>query len=238
MRPQLPKSISPNPLINTTVEVRFVSTIEQDKVLNFYLNLLYDKLPEVHDRRLPQLSGHISDPRMKYAANYIFQDKEFSVSADYNVIAFANVGDYKLWGNYFPFIKKILLALSDTGVVQKIERIGLRYASFLPYKGEDLPIIDLDINLDKNGYDRRNDFFRSEFFNDKFTLILQLKRYLKDNENNDGVLIDIDAVRSDNIPQSFNDDFFGIIDNLHLEEKKLFFDLLHPNYLATLNPTY
>lgn len=238
MPSKLPKSISPNPLINTTVEVRFASTLEAENVLNFYLDLLRDELPKVYDRRLPQISGEIQDPRMKYAANYIFQNDDFSVSADHNIISFGNVGTYKFWDHYFPFIKKTLLKLSNTGVVQKIERIGLRYASFLPYKSEDLPIVNLEVSFDLDDYKRRNDFLRSEFFNDRYTLIFQLKRYVKDNENNDGVLIDIDAVCTDNIPQIFNDDFFEIIDNLHSEEKKFFFDLLHPDYLATLNPTY
>ena len=52
-----------------------------------------------------------------------------------------------------------------------------------------------------------------------------------------GSVIDIETVLENNI-----DDFFGqmkeLVEEGHVEEKKLFFSLLKPEYLETLNPEY
>ena len=51
-----------------------------------------------------------------------------------------------------------------------------------------------------------------------------------------GVYIDIDASFSNKLTEE--KDVIQVIDNLHTEQKKLFFALLNPEYILTLNPKY
>lgn len=52
-----------------------------------------------------------------------------------------------------------------------------------------------------------------------------------------GSVIDIDTVL-DNVPDNFFENMNTIINKAHVEEKALFFNLLKPDYITTLNPEY
>jgi len=88
-----------------------------------------------------------------------------------------------------------------------------------------------------NNYSQEMNLFRSLLKVDEVDLLLQIARSAKVQKREksfSGLLIDIDAST-----KSIDENkIIDIIDSLHTEQKKLFFGLLKPDFINTLNPTY
>lgn len=236
----LPTEISPNPLINSTVEIRFVSSLSEDEVLSVVYPLFSKKFPKLRERRIP-LDIRRNESELRYAANYIFSDDKYSIFVDNNVIAFENVSNYHFWKNYFPVIKDNLSILKELNVITAIERIGVRYSSLFQDKQSFSEILTIDINFPYPDYTESNYHFKTELRKENVLLLLQLSQnatIVQQSSVKRGIFIDIDASISYDLPQSIGQDLFNMIDELHNEEKKLFFSLLNPKFLETLNPKY
>lgn len=234
----LPKRIHPNPLIDSTVEIRFASDlVNPDNALNYYMEAMPQGLSFAKDRRIPLL-----EPSLITDATYIFANNQYKIFADVGYIAFGCQKEYMLWNDaYFPFIRNTLNHLNQKSLFGSISRIGIRYRSFLELKPE-TPVLKFDIEFQIANFTRHSDELIIRFFNEKgIKIILKIIKFVKfkegDNPERDGVLIDID-VFDDTSTSEINEDFFNLINEIHSEEKKLFFALLNPEYLKLLNPEY
>ena len=236
----LPTEISPNPLINSTVEIRFKSSLSEDEVLSTFFPIFSKNFPKLKDRKIP--SGiEQQDNDIKYAASYIFSNEKYSVFVDNNVIAFENVNDYQFWKNYFPVIKEYLTILKQANIVTEIERIGVRYSSLFENKQSFSEILTINIKFPYPDYTESNYHFRTELRKDNILLLLQLSQNATIVQNSivkTGIFIDIDASATYDLPLSINQDLFNLIEKLHHEEKQLFFSLINSDFLATLKPKY
>jgi uncharacterized protein (TIGR04255 family) len=233
-RKNLPNKVSPNPLLNSIVEIRFESNLQSDQLLNFYLNHFREDFPEILDHKL--------EPSGKpHRAKYHFFNEKFSILLGCDVIAFENRGDYMFWANYFPLIKDNLLKLNKACEISKIDRVGIRYISFFENEvvSQDSLLVDNSFSFD--GYERPDHFFRAAYSKEGVTILVQIPRNVVVEENErkrTGILIDIDVSKEQNIPQQIGQEFFDLIDFLHVEEKAMFFSLLSDTFLETLKPEY
>ena len=66
----LPKRISPSPLFNTTIEVRFQTKLDRIKMLQKMLTLFLDMFTDIKEGNIPN-DIKKSEPQFKYAADYI-----------------------------------------------------------------------------------------------------------------------------------------------------------------------
>jgi len=240
------KKISPNPLVNTTVEVRFTPSkeISHDEVFNIFFpsfSKLYPKMKPAPNALLNQPNSliKISNPNLIFYADVIFSNDEYTAALGNNGISFENLGTYHFWDNFFSNIKQGLEILSSLNIIASIDRIGLRYGSIF----EQRTSVEgtFDINLKYEDYTQNVHTLQTEYTKENIRLLLQiykLGQQIRDGKPHIGTYIDIDATMLSNIPQSINDELFKAIDLLHTEEKKLFVSLLNNNFLATLNPEY
>lgn len=236
---KLPKKISPNPLLISTVELRFKSSLDSVELFPLVYQSVMQDLPKLNnDNIIPKELK--ADPRLAYSPDYTLRNDDYLLSFSNKSLSFENVGAYKLWENYSSFIKKQLSALFELNFIQNIERIGLRYGSM--FDGEyDLNNILINVpSCAIEGITEKVETYRSVFTVDSETaMILQVASSALANKNGNslsGVYLDIDV--SYNSDVSPNQEIFSIIDRLHSLEKDLFFKLLKPSFIQTLNPEY
>lgn len=235
---QVPISISPNPLFTSTVEIRFKTVINRFDLLQKMNSIFRDEFPIIEEGKIPHDLKE-QEEQFRYAADFIMKNNDFSISFGTRSISFENVSEYKYWDNYFSFIKDSLKKVFDLKFIEGIERCGVRYGSMLDgHKTPDNILIDLP-KLQINELNSKFCGFQSIYNTDNSKLYLQIStnlKLVKDGVTKTGLYIDIDA--SNASPLKPNEDVFITIDNLHKDQKQLFFGLLKKEYLETLNPKY
>jgi uncharacterized protein (TIGR04255 family) len=235
---QVPISISPNPLFTSTVEIRFTTNINRFDLLQKMNSAFRDEFPIIEEGNIPhELKEH--EEQFRYAADFILKNDDFSISFGTRSISFENVSDYKYWDKYFTFIKESLKKVFELKFIERIERCGVRYGSMLDgHLNPENMLIDLP-KLQINQMNSKFRGFQSMFNTDNSNLYLQIStnlKIVKDGVTKTGLYIDIDASNTSHLKP--NEDVFIIINNLHMDQKQLFFGLLKTEYLETLNPKY
>lgn len=240
----LPKEISPNPLITSTVEIRFNSEISDENVLGNFYPIFSANFPKIKDlaNRIP-VELKRERPEFKYIANYVLQNEKYSLSIGNNVIAFENLGTYQLWENYFPIIKENLELLKKTGLVKGVVRVGIRYASIFENKNNIDEALNFQNAINFNGYIQENQSLRSVFIKDNVSLLVQISNNAKlekiGQAKIEGLYIDIDASSEKDLPTNIDDALYSLIDKLHYEQKSLLFEgIMKKEFLDSLNPKY
>jgi uncharacterized protein (TIGR04255 family) len=234
----LPRKISPNPLITTSVEVRFSNEI--DAVENF--PAIYRELPELpkfKEGDVPKVLRK-EDPQFRNAPAFTLFNDDYSISFSDNAILFENVSDYKLWDSYFPFIMSNIYKFQKLGLIQKVERVGVRYISVFEHKGalQDVLTIQEQLTYPKASQTKLANIKYSVELQDGVVINLQVgsnSKITRGDHSFTGIVVDVDSF----IPISGDDyDLKGIINRLHNEEKEFFFSILNPEFLKKLNPEY
>jgi len=236
----VPKKITPCPIVEAVIEIRFDSTLPGEAVFGIIYNSVKDEFPAVENLPILQIPEQIrsSDPTLIYGPHYKLRTGSFILQIGPKVVSFANVGEYCGWEIFYREIKRMFDKVFQLGIIAKVTRLGLRYINVFSemniFERSDLRVIlkdeqilqhvSLHIKLPSNG-----------FLN---TLIMASGAELVSSDKvMRGSVIDIDTELSE-VKSDFYENMDGIINSAHIEEKKLFFSILKEEYIRTLNPEY
>jgi len=235
----LPVEISPNPLLRSTVEIRFSINIDRAKLFSIVYPAFASQFPIFEENKVPKELRKIS-PEFRFAPDYILKNDDFSLSFSSNLVAFENISEYKYWRNYFPFIKGQLSTFFQLNIIEKISRIGVRYASLFEGKNRIDEVLNFMPGIPVDEYEQTFSLIRLDLKKRYYNFHVQLAnnaQAIKGNKPISGAYIDIDGSFSGQ--QSPSSEIFMLIDELHTEGKKIFFEkLIKPSFLETLNPKY
>lgn len=234
----LPKEIVPNPLITSTVEIRFNSEVSDDNILSSFYPIFSEKFPKVKAN-----ISSVRPPEFNFIASYVLQNETYSLSIGNNVIAFENLGTYQLWENYFSIIKENLELLKISGLVKSLVRVGIRYASIFETQNNIDENLNFQNSINFNGYRQENQTLRSVFLKDNISLLVQIYNNAKiervGQSKIEGLYIDIDASSDKNLPSNIDETLYSLIDLLHNEQKLLLFEgIMKKEFKNTLNIIY
>ncbi len=237
---KLPIKISPCPIIEANIEIRFTPNFPPDAVIG----ILYSQLSttfqcKLDQRPIMQLPAEIraKDPKLKYQPTHTIHMRDFLVHiGPYVAVIQLPNKDYPGWIRFREVINDIVSLLRDINLINQIEFIGLKYLNFF-----DFDIFDR-INLIINGLPQKGKctVFRTELHNDKFTNVLQVSNgiHVKNQRiDSDGSLIDITTFVLAQQGLNINN-IMTHIDAARKGEKELFFSLLKQEYLDKLSPEY
>ncbi len=222
----IPNKVSPNPLISSTVEIRFKSNVTKDQILGRVYQLFIKDFPNLSDRGLSRLSN----TELPYIANYIFSNQLYGLMIDNDVIAFECLEEYPYWRNYKEIISENVNKLFCAIEIEKIERIGLRYINFFPNVNKVSDATILNINAPKQLFlNGRIDNLNMQYQIENYDINLQIQEnvHLKKDNTKSGLLIDIDISQEQHIDKQ---NILSIIDILHQKEKVFFFELLSDSF--------
>lgn len=234
----LPKKISPCPIIETVFEVRFESELPGDAIFGIMYSVLKDDFPKLDKLPILQIPEAIrsSDPNLIYAPHYKLSGGNFVIQIGSKVFSFSNVNEYVGWELFHKEVNIVLKKICGLNIIKEANRIGLRYINLFP----EMNIFeksDLKINLKEEPLEKDVNLVISMPV-DGFTNTLRMVSNTKIDISGrilNGSIIDIDTVLNGS-KSNFFIDVEKILSDAHLEEKKLFFSLLKDEYIKTLNP--
>jgi uncharacterized protein (TIGR04255 family) len=236
-----PKRISPCPIVEAIVELRFSSAVLPDAVFGIiYQEFGKDFSGRVEKLPILQLPEPIRaiDPNLMYQPHYKLVAGNLLFQIGPRVTSLSNFREYMGWDNFARKLTEVFLRLQKLQVVKAVERLGIRYINL--FKDDVYNNINLIILMNDEPLRTVRTTLRAEIEDDGFTTTLQIANpaTLKiQSQAMVGSVIDIDVAR-----QVFETDFFGnmesILEKGHYIEKKLFFSLLKMEFLSTLNPEY
>lgn len=235
---KLPIEISPNPLVTSTIELRFSTQGSSSDLFPVVYKAFSDILPKVELSNLPP-EIKSSNPQFKFAPDYMLSNENYRLSFSNCVLSFEHVSEYQFWKNYFPFVTQCFNTFFELVKPDFIERIGVRYASVLDKTESANQVLVSVPNVGLPDYEEKFEHYRTVVKVDDIKLLVQVfdnAKAEKKDQTISGVYIDIDASFEQKIEPTGK--ALEIIDRLHLEQKKLFFSLLKEDYIKTLNPKY
>jgi uncharacterized protein (TIGR04255 family) len=156
------------------------------------------------------------------------------------VLCFNHLNRYAGWTAWSEFRQGILEELERNGIIERVERLGLRYVNFFQ-----LPILehlDCQFSLAGTPLAAYSGTCRFEIPDSGVLKALQIANRInlqKDGQNIPGSLVDIDCI----LPVALDGaalvrQHLDLAGGLHDKAKSLFFSLLKPELLASLQPEY
>lgn len=236
---RIPKKISPCPISEAVVELRFESNFPAEVIYGIsYQNLkkhfpIQEKLPIME---LPQ-SIRDDDPNLKFNPYFRLRNENFIFQIGPRNFSISCPKEYKGWDVFFKQIGSVFKDLQSLGIIHKPIRIGLRYISFFE-KLNVFEHIKLSLELAENSLIGCKNVIRSEFEHEDFNCVLNLANNAAlNNIKITGSVIDIDVIY-DKDQKSMLINFLKIVSQAHDLEKKIFFGILKEKFLKRLNPEY
>jgi uncharacterized protein (TIGR04255 family) len=237
----LPKKISPCPIVEAIVELRFSSAVLPDAVFGIIYQVFKDEFPREPEKlpilQLPEPVRSM-DPGLQYQPYYKLTSGNLIFQIGPRVISLSNVKDYMGWETFSKRIKEVFSKVERLKIIKSVERLGIRYINF--FKLDIFSSINLRILMNDNPLNTLRTTLKAEIQDNDFINILQVANAAQatiENQVITGSVIDIDTVSKD-----IGDTFFTEMENLlekgHNIEKNLFFSLLKKEFLSSLNPEF
>ncbi|MDD8019191.1 MAG: TIGR04255 family protein [Bacteroidota bacterium] len=237
---KLPKKITPCPIVEALVEVRFESDLPGEAIFGIIYNAFQKEFPKFDKLPILELPDQIrsNDPNLKYLPHYKLSVGDYIIQVGPKVFSFSNINEYVGWEVFYKEISLIFKKINELRIIKETQTWSFRCINIFPeiniFEKSDLNItlkknrlekdINLLINLPSNGF---VNVLRMVSFAELVSGSGKLLR---------GSVIDIDTKSSEK--SSDCSDMERIISAAHLEEKKLFFSLLEDEYIKSLKPEY
>lgn len=236
---KLPNKINPCPILEAVVELRFESPFPPDAIFGILYNEFKAEYSNPQDLPILQLPELVrkQDPALKYQPYYkLFSpDKKFIFQIGARVVSLINLSPYDGWTSFSVKLKNMIERIKTLSIADTYTRIGIRYIN-----GFDFNIfekINLSLCMSQDPLITFDSSIRMEVPSGEFINTLQIANnaQVKKVEGvRKGSVVDIDTHIEN--PKK---DILEIIEDGHLEEKRLFFALLKEEFIKKeLNPEY
>lgn len=232
---QIPISIEPDLLKDSIVEIRFNSEID----FSLIPGLLYTKLGERGFKftgGFQPLKGVpqqliVEPPPLPSFSNEVITCRLMGNSIIFNIKA-----KYIGWASYFSEIKSVMIAIDNLKIIQSYSRVGLRYINVLRDTNVYEKVVE-DLRINLKSFKNVATNIKTDIVDESFRVKLNLGNDFRIQENNELVsVIDIDVIREERMLNL--NSLFDIINKAHSKESEVFFSILRPEFLKTLNPKY
>lgn len=236
-----PTKITPDPIIDAVVELRFDSSVPADAILGMLFAQVKPKYKDFKKLPIADFPEEIrvNDPNLRFNPYYQCEVDSYRLNIGPRVISLANTGSYAGWKeNYYPELKEVLGCLEKSGIVDNFKRLGIRYIDFFELNIFDK--INLSISLHNEPLDALQQTFNAVFKNGDYLTRVQVVNNVNAKVNKtekSGSIIDTDTYVEREEGFSFNDTD-KMMDQCHELSVNFFFDLLKQEFLDTLNPEY
>jgi uncharacterized protein (TIGR04255 family) len=236
----LPKRIELCPIIDAIIEIRFKSDLFSNAVFGVIYNNLKAEFPTPEKLPILQMPEQLRDidPNFKFKPHYRIQNQNSIIQIGPDVITISSPMPYRGWDEYFHNIKNYLEIIFSLNVISSVSRLGLRYINF--FDSDIFEQINLRVSINSKDHSCKNTLFRTELSGGSFSNTLQIANnaaHIVNNKSKIGSVIDIDISKL-YAGNEFLVNYPSEIDEAHSQEKQLFFSLLKPDFLKSLNPVY
>ena len=244
---KLPKEISPCPIIDTVIEIRFESTMPKEAkeaIFGIIFNEFNDRYPSLEKLPILQIPEAIreADPNFKYQAYHKLSNDDFILRIGPNVISLGSSltegREYIGWEKFLTEIEYILSKIEELKFIKKFERLGIRYINY--FNDDIFNNIAIGLFSGDKPLESKSAIIGIEVEKNDFTNQIQITNKAKGNIGGrelSGSIIDIDTYIEIINEISFKE-IIQLIKDGHQVEKELFFGTLETDFISTLNPKY
>lgn len=236
----LPTRITPCPIIETILEVRFVTAEDWSVIPGLLYPFIREKYPKKEELPLAQVPLDLrrSDPSFTYKALIQFSNEQFLIQVGPRVITLVANSGYPGWSAIKEEMQWLLVVIEKCQFVAEGERIGMRYVDFFPLNLFEHLIAKVQIG--------ETSIHGAEMSLTKVFQRGPLKARLRiDNgviaKQGDlsvrGSVFDLDVWVDAEDFDLFSDGLERFKESHHLN-KEVFFGLMTDDFLKTLNPDY
>ncbi len=239
---ELPIWIDPCPILEVVAEIRFQTQLPPQAVAGVVYSAMRDEFPRMVT--LPAASipfeARAVDPNLKYQPEHRLEGNRgvVLVGPQHVTIGPRSV-PYPGWPALLREFETIVALLTPRDLLQTADRFGLRYVNF--FRENILPRLTLSLTIAERPITELGTFFRTIMTDRPCKLLLQVGSgmALTTNPAEIGSTIDIDSyVESPQLTRDLGPTFSAFLAEAHAAEKRLFFSLLSPELLRSLNPRY
>lgn len=233
---RLPKKITPDALLETYVEVHYITKSPAEVAFGkFYEQLVPDF---AYVRPPAQLLSGLLGGQVQAQGEPMFQGHGIQFRLREGFIGISCSAEYLGWAIYRQQLERVLHHLNDSGEIVAFTRIGLRYINALPWRPANeqllvqLPTLPTSLKLEQFQYRtqlRTEDGYR-------ISLMLSDDQRVAGREGPQS-LFDVDVIW-EQAPMTDVTVVLTKLDETHQREKEVFFGLLNPEFLDSLQPEY
>lgn len=235
----LPKKITPCPIKEAVFELRFESSVPEDAIFGIVFNQFKDDFNNTATS-LPilEIPSQIrnKDPNLMFAPHYKMDSEFFTMQVGPKVISLVNIKEYKGWEYFKERISKTFEKLQEIGVVTKINRLALRYINIFPnnniFKSSSVQVMLEDSPLDSTNINLVTEIKNGAISSS--VRVISGAQVSMGNEIIQGSVVDIDSFIQ-NVDSSL---FIDKLNQVHEEEKRLFYKIIGPKVLKILTVEY
>jgi len=241
---KLPISIEPCPIVEAVVDVRFESLVPEDAIFGVVYQALRNNFPNASALPMASVLPEMrrADPLLALQPLHKLEgekDENLTVLIGSQGITVGVRGAYPGWTGVAERFKTTFASVASTGIVGRPLRFGLRYINFF---AEDIfPNLTLSVKIDDVSVTGEGTFFKTVLPGKKCRLLLQVGKDLSltSEQGKTGSVVDIDSFVSEpDVSTGFDSAIASFLEDAHLAEKHLFFSLLKPAFLSSLNPKF
>jgi len=223
------------------MEIRFVSEMSWAVIPGELNRLIKSKYTVMENLPLLQLPEEIrkKEPKLLHKPLHRFSSERFLLQLGPRVVSLiTKSNDYPGWGEIRSELSWFINVIEEVGFITEGERLGLRYIDF--FNVDLFGKLKLETRIEGNLLHESELQFTTVFPVEEFTTRLNINNratITSDGSPERGSVFDLDIWTGAN---SFNlfQDGLEKFDKAHDFNKKIFFGLLKPEFLDSLNPEY
>ncbi len=242
---RLPVRLDQSPVEEAVFEIRFAPS--RAGVADLLPGLVFSKLGTTYHRSEAQPLASLPaefrsmQPELRYQAQYRLSGETASIFVGEAVAGIGLVSPYEGWQSFRPRILELLNTLRESNLLKVIERASLKYVNLFPTSGPDqLAKLRLSVLVAGSPAPEVGFKLRVELNDAKFIRIVEIAPNVRlqspQRRAKAGLLVDIDCITV--AVQDFWSHQETVLEGLHSEAKRVFFELVAPEALKELGPHY
>ena len=239
---KLPIKIDPCPIQEAILEVRYSSQYPNEAILGMFYgkigNFFEDPPISLPILQLPEAVRR-QDPALKYKAYHQFKKGSHTLNIGPDVLTFSTNTPYSGWEKWSDFFYEVLARSLEANVINKVERLGLRYINH--FNDNIFEKIHCEVDLIGRKLKNESTNLRTEEIDGDFIKVLQIGNsvtMVKGDQSISGSVIDIDILYNIKNTKYFLKNYKEVVESAHSKEKELFFALMKETFLEEFNPIY
>ncbi len=238
---RLPIKIDPCPIVEAILELRFVTSESWRTLPGLLFARIRERYPEQKDLPLARVDEEIRrlDPAFTYQPLIQFFGSDFLIQFGPRVVGLATKPNaYPGWAAVEEEIVWLLDILRGLEFIREGERLGVRYINFFAFDVFDKLLLEISAAGKRLGKGELS--IATVLRHSPFTARLQAANSAILGTGNDakiGSVVDLDVWLGSLDFEIFQNSL-ARFQEAHEFEKQIFFGLLTPEFLHTLNPVY
>jgi uncharacterized protein (TIGR04255 family) len=239
---RLPIKITPCPIVEAVLEIRFITSESWRTLPGIFYGNIRDLYPEQLDLPLAKIPDQLrqSDPALTYQPLVRFVGKAFNIQLGPRSLNLTTkIDQYPGWPAIRNEMRWLLEIVQKTKFVSEGERLSVRYINFFKANVFDLLVLDFSVHGKRltEGEASTTISLTQKPFVGRLTISNTITIGTGPDDIRHGSILDID-VRVGALDFDVFTNGLETFESAHSFEKQIFFGLLKPDYLASLNPEY